>query len=73
MESDLQRVYRIKIRGDVTPQMEKAMLEGLELKDATKGAHPKSTIKSMRFEPFVGYKIVKNQPNYSILKVIINE
>ena len=73
MESDLQRVYRIKIKGEITPQMEKAMLEGLELKDATKGAHAKSKIKSMHFKPFLGYTIVKNQPNYSILKVAIAE
>jgi len=53
--------------------MEEAMLEGLELKDATKGAHKKSKIKSMSFKPFLGYSIIKNQPNYSILKVAIAE
>ena len=73
MESDLQRVYKIKIKGNITPAMEKAMLEGLELQDATKGAHKNSKIKSMSFKPFLGYTIIKNQPNYSILKVAINE
>ncbi len=73
MESDLQRVYKIKIKGEITPQMEKAMLEGLVLEDATKGAHKKSKITSMTFKPFLGYTIVKNQPNYSILKVAIAE
>ncbi len=73
MNSDLQRVYRIKIKGAITPQMEKAMLEGITLKDATKGAHKKSKITSMEFKPFLGYSIVKNQPNYSILKVAISE
>ena len=73
MESDLQRVYKIKIKGPITPKMEEAMLEGLELEDATKGAHKKSKIRSMKFKPFLGYTIVKNQPNYSILKVAIAE
>ena len=49
------------------------MLEGLELEDATKGAHKNAKIKSMSFKPFLGYSIVKNQPNYSILKVAISE
>ena len=73
MESDLQRIYKLKIKGVITSQMEEAMLEGLELKDATKGAHKNSKIRSMSFKPFLGYAIVKNQPNYSILKVAINE
>jgi 23S rRNA pseudouridine2605 synthase len=73
MESDLQRVYKIKIKGSITPKMEEAMLEGITLEDATKGAHKKSKITSMTFKPFLGYTIVKNQPNYSILKVAISE
>lgn len=73
MESDLQRIYKIKIRGDITPQMETAMLEGITLDDATKGAHKKTKIKSMTFKPFLGYNIIKNQPNYSIVKVAISE
>lgn len=73
MESDLQRIYKLKIRGEISPSMQKAMLEGLELSDATAGAHKKSKITQMSFKPFLGFIIQKNQPNYSILKVAISE
>lgn len=73
MESDLERIYKIKIRGEVTPDMEDAMLNGMEVEDATAGGHSHSTITAMEFKPFIGYKIQKNQPNYSILKVAICE
>jgi 23S rRNA pseudouridine2605 synthase len=73
MESDLERIYKIKIKGEVTPDMEDAMLNGLYLEDASAGAHSHSKIKSMEFKPFIGYKIQKNQPNYSILKVALSE
>lgn len=73
MGSDLQRVYKIKIQGEITSEMENAMLNGMTLDDATAGGHEKSNIKSMTFKPFIGYKIQKNTPNYSILKVAISE
>jgi 23S rRNA pseudouridine2605 synthase len=73
MESDLERIYKIKIKGEVTPDMEDAMLNGLHLDDASAGAHSHSKITSMDFKPFIGYKIQKNQPNYSVLKVAISE
>ncbi len=73
MESDLERIYKIKIKGEVTPDMEDAMLNGLYLEDASAGAHSHSKIKSMEFKPFIGYKIQKNQPNYSVLKVALSE
>jgi len=73
MESDLERIYKIKIKGEVTTEMEDAMLKGLYLEDASAGAHSHSKIKSMEFKPFIGYKIQKNQPNYSILKVALSE
>lgn len=73
MGSDLQRVYKIKIQGEITPEMENAMLNGMTLDDATAGGHEKSNIKSMTFKPFIGYKIQKNTPNYSTLKVAISE
>ena len=73
MESDLPRVYNVKIKGEITPHIEAAMQEGLELEDATKGAHEKSEITSMRFAPFFAYKIVKNSPTYSKLKVALIE
>ncbi len=73
MTSNLERIYKVKIKGEITPEMEAAMLNGLELKDATAGAHEKSTITSMTFAPFIGYKIQKNAHNYSILKIALSE
>ncbi len=73
MESDLERIYKIKIKGEVTPDMEDAMLNGIFLEDATAGAHSHSKITSMEVKPFIGYKIQKNQANYSILKVALSE
>lgn len=73
MSSNLERIYKIKIKGSVTPVMEKAMKEGLELEDATKGAHEKSKIKSMTFAPFYAYQIIKNDPKYSKLKIALSE
>ena len=73
MEGDLPRVYNVKIKGEVTPQMEQAMREGLELADATAGGHEKSQIRSMKFAPFFAYRIDKNSPTYSRLKVALTE
>lgn len=73
MESDLERRYKIKIKGEVTSEMEHAMLNGMFIEDATAGGHSHSKITSMEFKPFLGYKIQKNAHNYSILKVAISE
>ncbi len=73
MNSNLERVYKVKIKGQVTPEMEAAMMNGLELLDATAGGHSHSKITSMTFAPFLGYKIQKNEHNYSILKIAISE
>ncbi len=73
MEGDLPRVYNVKIKGEVTPKMEEAMREGLELEDARAGGHEKSEITSMRFAPFFAYRIDKNSPTYSKLKVALLE
>lgn len=73
MESDLERIYKIKIKGEVTSEMEAAMLNGMILDDATAGGHSHSKVTSMEFKPFIGYKIQKNEPNYSILKVALSE
>jgi len=73
MESDLERIYKIKIKGEVTSEMENAMLNGMVLDDATAGGHEYSKVTSMEFKPFIGYKIQKNTPNYSVLKVALSE
>ncbi len=73
MNSDLERIYKIKVDGEINPKVEEAMLHGIELEDATNGAHAKTKIKSMSFKPFIGYKIISSAGNYSKLKVAINE
>jgi len=73
MESDLERIYKIKIKGEVTSEMEIAMLNGMTLDDASAGGHEYSKVTRMEFKPFIGYKIQKNNANYSILKVALSE
>ena len=71
MNSDLPRVYKLRIKGDITPEMEKAMMEGVEV--GKEGAHEKSEIENIKLEPFLNYQIIKNSPKYSTLKVAIKE
>ena len=73
MDSGLERMYKVKIKGEITPEMEAAMMNGLELADATAGGHSHSKVTSMTFAPFIGYKIQKNEHNYSVLKIAIAE
>jgi len=73
MTSNLERIYKVKIKGEVSQQMQDAMLNGLELTDATAGGHSHSKVTSMTFAPFIAYKIQKNEHNYSILKIAIAE
>ncbi len=73
MNSGLERIYKVKIKGQITPEMESAMMNGLELLDATAGGHSHSKIIGMKFAPFLGYKIKKSEYNYSILKIAISE
>ena len=73
MHSNLERVYKIKVDGKINPKVEEAMLHGLELEDASSGAHEKSKVRSMSFEPFVAYQILTNGDNFSKIKVGITE
>ncbi len=73
MTSNLERVYFLKIKGQVTDQIEEAMKKGFSADIATKGAHKKTKIISMEFAPFLWYKIQKNSGGYTKLKVAINE
>jgi len=73
MHGDLQRVYYLKINGEIAPPMEEAMRSGLHAQDARKGGHSSSTIYSMDFAPFVEYRIIKNRPTFSTIKVTIKE
>lgn len=73
MNSDLERVYKIKIEGEVTQSMIDAMQNGLKLEDATAGAWEKTQIKEMEFAPFLGFQVQTSTPKYSKLKVAITE
>lgn len=73
MHSNLERTYKLKIKGYITQKMIDAMTNGIVIDDASKGAHEKSKITSMTFAPFIAYQIQKNDHNYSRLKVIITE
>ncbi len=73
MNSNLERIYKVKIKGEITSEMEAAMLNGMTIDDATAGGHSHSRITSMTFAPFIGYKIQKNEHNYSVLKIAISE
>ncbi len=73
MTSNLERVYFLKIKGNVTETIQEAMKKGLHADVATKGAHAKTDIVSMDFAPFLWYKIQKESGGYTKLKVAINE
>ncbi len=73
MTSKMERVYKIKIKGPVTEGMKIAMGEGLELEDASAGAHEHAEAGPMSFAPFYAYQVQKDQGDYSILKVAIGE
>lgn len=73
MTSDLERVYKIKIEGEVTPAMISGMDNGIKLDDATAGAWDNTKTVDMEFQPFLGYQIQTSTPKYSKLKVAISE
>ena len=70
--SDLPRVYKIKIKGDISQNIIDAMKRGVELNNK-KGAHEKSKLNNLEIQPFINFEIIKNSPTYSILKVAISE
>ncbi|OPX27379.1 MAG: pseudouridine synthase [Campylobacteraceae bacterium 4484_166] len=71
--SSLDRTYKLKISGKITDDMISAMENGMNVEDATKGAHSHTKIFSMEFKPFVDFQIIKNDIKISKLKVIISE
>ena len=73
MTSDLERVYKLKIEGEVTKSMIAAMDNGITLDDATAGAWDNTKTVNMEFKPFLGYQIQTNTTKYSKLKVAISE
>jgi len=73
MQSNLERVYKLKIEGHVTPEIVNAMDNGLQIEDSTKGAYENTDITSMTFNPFLWYQVQTNNPKFSKLKVAITE
>jgi len=73
MHSDIERMYYLKIKGDVSEPMIQAMRTGLTAPDATKGAHPKTEITSMTFAPFLAYAVLGSSGGYTKVKVVLNE
>lgn len=73
MHGDFERMYYLKVKGEITPNVITAMREGYSAPDATKGAHEKTEIISMTFAPFLAYKVMESSGGYTKLKVVINE
>ena len=73
MQSDLEREYYLKVRGNVTKEVIEAMQNGLEIKDSTKGAHKNTKITSMSFAPFLDFEIFGSSGGFTKLRVVINE
>ncbi len=72
MNSNLERVYKIKVNGRITNKIITSMEKGIELTSSA-GGHEKSDIQSLHIQPFNWFKILKNGNNYSTLKVSISE
>lgn len=73
MQSNIEREYYLKVKGEITDEIKTAMKDGFFAKDATKGAHPKTEIKSMNFAPFVAFDIFGSSDGYTKLRVLIKE
>lgn len=73
MHSNLERVYKLKVNGPITAAVEDAMINGLELEDASSGARGDSKVKSMNFSPFLRFQTVSNGEKFSKIKVAISE
>ena len=68
MQKGIDRVYNLKIDGQITDVMKQAMQEGVFL-DTTAGAHPLTKLESMDGGKFLSYEILKNTRNYSRIRV----
>jgi 23S rRNA pseudouridine2605 synthase len=73
MNSDLERIYKLKIDGPITQGMIDAMQNGITIEGSTKGAWEKTKVKDMEFAPFLGFQIQTNGEKFSKLKVAITE
>jgi 23S rRNA pseudouridine2605 synthase len=73
MRSDLPRSYNLKIDKPLSPEMLRAMEEGLVLEDASAGGHERSEITRMEFAPFTEVVIRGQSGKYTKLRVTITE
>jgi len=73
MNSNLERIYYLRVKGEISPLAEDAMKRGIFLEDATKGGFKDSKIHSMDIKPFLWYNIIKNHKDYSTIKVALME
>jgi len=73
MRSRLPRTYNLKIDKPLTPEMIRAMQEGLILEDAREGGHERSSITRMEFAPFLGVQVRGQSSKYTKLRVTITE
>ncbi|ADV45331.1 pseudouridine synthase [Nitratifractor salsuginis] len=73
MGSKLPRTYNLKIDKPLTPEMEKAMKEGLILEDAREGGHKESEITRMEFAPFLEVQYRGQSGKNTKLRVTIAE
>ncbi|MDR2905021.1 MAG: rRNA pseudouridine synthase [Helicobacteraceae bacterium] len=67
---DEERIYNVKIRGAVTPAIERAMKEGLTVGKA--GAHPLAKEGDLKLAPFAKWRVEKSG-GFSRLKVALTE
>jgi 23S rRNA pseudouridine2605 synthase len=68
MQKGIDRVYNLKLDGQITDVMKQAMQEGVLL-DTNAGAHHLSKIESIDGGAFLSYEILKNTRNYSRIRV----
>lgn len=68
MQKGIERVYNLKLDGQITEIMAKAMQDGVFM-NTNAGAHPLSKLESMDGGEFLSYEILKNTRNYSRLRV----
>ena len=73
MQSNLERVYYLRVKGEISELAQNAMKEGIFLEDATKGAFKDTKIYSMQIKPFLWFNIIKNRSDYSTIKLALNE
>jgi len=73
MHSNLERVYNVKVNGFITQKVITAMESGLKIRNSIEGANEQTDIMDLNLMPFNWYEIVKNHPNFSIVKVSLSE